>query len=438
MNDPNLAATLEQTIRAHRPLEINAPWADEIVFPYYDGLSIRNLAHTVVQWLVDRHDHTDAQIGPAPLDGQIWERWRGQVRRVVLFITDGLGWQLLQALREQDAELAQIVADLVGEGLLVPITSIAPSTTAAALPSIWTGASPAATGMVGTQFFLREFGVLANLLHYWPVSGKHRPEVLEDWGLNFENFLPRLTLGQVLASWGVESYLLQQKGLLGTGLSRLMHRGIAHQRLYFGYTDLWVALRELLHETRRKRCFISAYWNAVDSLSHLHGRDAEHTTTEIRRQLADLRDVLGAEGVRDGHTLFILVADHGHTAIREYVVAEEHPLLMDALRMAPAGDARLAHLYLRHGTRDDVVAYLCENLGEKLACFLPEEALAAGLFGPEPPYAETPARLGDLTVLAREGVALTVRAPNGKFASRSRHAGMSAREMFVPLLMRTL
>ena len=437
MNDENLAATLEQTILAHRPLTIEASWADEIVFPHYDGLSIRNLAHTVVQLLVDRHEHTDGQIGPAPLDARLWEHWRGQVRRVVLFITDGLGWRLLQELATQDTAIAQILADLTGEGSLTPITSITPSTTAAALPCIWTGASPAATGMVGTRFFLREFGVLANLLHYTPVTGKHRPEVLEDWGLNFDNFLPRLTLGQVLASWGVETYLLQQKGLLGTGLSRLMHRGIAHSALYFGYTDLWVALRELLHETRRKRCFVSAYWNAVDSLSHLHGRDAEHTYTEIRRQLADLRDVLGAQGVRDGHTLFMLVADHGHTPITDYVVAEEHPPLLDALRMAPAGDARLAHLYLRHGTREAVRAYLCENLGDKLACVLPEEALAAGLFGSEPPYAETAARLGDLTVIAREGVALSVRPPNGN-ASRSRHAGMSAREMLVPLLLRTL
>ncbi len=437
MSDQSLAATLEQTIYAHRPMTIEASWADEIVFPHYDGLSIRNLAHTAVQLLADRHDYTEAPIGPAPLDARLWARWRGEAQRVVLFISDGLGWRLLQELLTQDAELAQIVADLVGDGLLAPITSITPSTTAAALPCIWTGASPAASGMVGTQFFMREFGVLANLLHYWPVVGKHRSEALEDWGLNFENFLPRLTLGQVLANWGIPTYLLQQKGLLGTGLSRLMHRGIRHNTLYFGYTDLWGTLRELLHETRRKHCFVSVYWNAVDSLSHLHGRDAEHTTTEIRRQLADLRDVLHAEGVRDGRTLFMLVADHGHTPITEYVIAEEHPLLLDALRMAPAGDARLAHLYLRHGTRDSVIAYIRETLGEKLACVPTEKALAEGLFGTEPPYAETAARLGDLTVIAREGVALSLRPPNSH-TSRSRHAGMSAREMLVPLLLRTL
>ncbi|MEP0761286.1 MAG: hypothetical protein HRF48_00950, partial [Chloroflexota bacterium] len=44
-----LAADLEQTILAHRPLDIDVSWASEIIFPYYAGLSIRNLAHTVVR-----------------------------------------------------------------------------------------------------------------------------------------------------------------------------------------------------------------------------------------------------------------------------------------------------------------------------------------------------------------------------------------------------
>jgi hypothetical protein len=44
-----LAAALEQAILEHRLMPISSAWADEIVFPYYDGLSIRNLAHTVVR-----------------------------------------------------------------------------------------------------------------------------------------------------------------------------------------------------------------------------------------------------------------------------------------------------------------------------------------------------------------------------------------------------
>ena len=55
----SLATVLEQTIRAHRPFDVSAPWAEELIFPYYDGLSIRNLAHTVMRLL----DGKDVMVG---------------------------------------------------------------------------------------------------------------------------------------------------------------------------------------------------------------------------------------------------------------------------------------------------------------------------------------------------------------------------------------
>ncbi len=429
-----LAASLEQIIRAHRPIALDVPWSDEIVFPYYDGLSIRNLAHTVVRLLDSRAD--TGRIGAAPLDRRLWEHLQGDIRRVVLFITDGLGWQLLQEIVAEDPNTAQIVADLTGDGTLTPLTSIAPSTTAAALPSIWTGASPSATGMVGTTLFLREFGVLASMLHYRPVAGRHRADVLEDWGLEFDTFLPPATLAEVLRSQRVPTYLLLQKDLQGSGLSRLMHRGVKHAARHVGYTDLWIELRELLRGTRRKRCFVNIYWNAVDSLSHAYGTVTEQTVTEIRRQLADLREVLLGAKVGDKHTLFMLVADHGHTPVEQVINLTHHPPVIDALRAGLGGEGRFAHLYLRADHRDRARDYIRDTLGDHVAVLEPEDALRRGLFGLDDVYRETGPRLGDLTLIARSGVAVSDNARAS--GPLSRHGGLSDREMLVPLLLRTL
>jgi len=431
----SLGQQFEQAILAHRPLLVDVPWADEIVFPYYEGLSIRNLAHTVVR-LLDGTPSSE-RLGTSPLDARLWAHLQGDVRRIVLFVTDGLGWRLLQEIVAEDEATAQVVADLVGDGTLTPITSIAPSTTAAALPCLWTGASPAATGMVGTHLFLREFGVLASMLHYRPLTGKHRNEVLEDWGLDFENFLPVETLGEVLEENGVPTYVLLQKDLYGSGLSRLMHRGVRRVVRHYGYTDLWIALRNLLHKTRRNRCFVSIYWSAVDAVSHLYGTVTEQSITEVRRQLTDLRDVLLTNGVGDRRTLFMLAADHGHTPVPDYIDINEHPPLHEALRCAPGGEGRFAHLYLRYGYREQAIAYLRERLGKKVAPLIASEALAAGVFGPEPPFAETGPRLGDLTVIARSGLVIGNR-PRHSSSSVSRHGGLSEREMLVPLIMRML
>ena len=124
------AALIEQQILAHRPFTVSVPWADEIVYPYYDGLSIRNLAHTVVRLLDGKPSST--WLGSSPLDGRLWEHLWGQAKRIVLFISDGLGWRLLQEIVSADTDTAQIVADLTGDGTLTPLTSVVPSTTAPA------------------------------------------------------------------------------------------------------------------------------------------------------------------------------------------------------------------------------------------------------------------------------------------------------------------
>ncbi|HML23204.1 MAG TPA: alkaline phosphatase family protein [Aggregatilinea sp.] len=425
-----LAAAFETQIMNHRLLPIESPWADEIVFPYYEGLSIRNLAHTAIR-LLDGKPST-ARLGSSPLDGRLWEPLWGQAKRVVLFISDGMGWRLLQEIVASDPEAAQIVADLTGNGTLTPITSITPSTTAAALPCIWTGSGPIGNGMTGTRLFLREFSVLADMLHYSPMNGRHRSDVLEEWGLDFSTFIPVSTLGEELAARHIESYALLQKDLFGSGLSKLMHRGITGAVKHYGYTDLWVTLRDLLRETRGKRCFINVYWSGVDGSSHLYGTVTEQSVTEIRRQLADLRDVLLADGISDGHTLMMLVADHGHSAVKNVIDLTAHPVLLDMLRCGLGGDSRLTHLYLRDGMRDAAMAYVREHFADSVVALDTSDAIRAGLFGPDPCYPEAAARLGDVTLIAREGTIVSTKASPG---SLSRHAGMSAREMLVPLMM---
>lgn len=82
-----LADALEARIRANRLLDLPVPWAGELVFPHYGGLSIYNLAQSVAQVL-------GVELPPgAPLDEAVWGGSSpvGQVDRVVMFLSDGIG-----------------------------------------------------------------------------------------------------------------------------------------------------------------------------------------------------------------------------------------------------------------------------------------------------------------------------------------------------------
>ena len=49
----------------------------------------------------------ESGLGTSPLDPRLWEPYWGQARRVVLFLTDGLGWRLFNEIMAEDDEAAQ-------------------------------------------------------------------------------------------------------------------------------------------------------------------------------------------------------------------------------------------------------------------------------------------------------------------------------------------
>ena len=78
---------------------------------------------------------------------------------------------------------------------------------------------------------------------------------------------------------------------MGTGLSRILHRGIAHTHLHNGYSDMLLRVEDALRITRGARCYVGIYWPALDTIAHAYGAHNRYTHTEIRTQLAALRDL---------------------------------------------------------------------------------------------------------------------------------------------------
>ncbi len=423
----SLQHTIETTLYRHKLPGLSSVSQDEtFIAPYYDGLCLSNVVPTAAAML-------GAEIaGWTPLDRRLWADLSAGVRRVVLLVLDAVGY--LQLQRWMNEEPDTLFAHLGRNHRLVPITSVFPSTTTAALSSLWTGQPPARHGLMGYQLFLQPWDVVANMISLSPVHSKQRA-VLMDWGLEPESFLAVPSVGQVLAPHGITNRTLLHRSILQSGLSSMHFRGIDDLVGHSLSSDLWVNLREQLQRHRNERLFLTAYWGGVDTVLHVYGPESEQWAAEMRSLAYSIeREFLRPLSAEDREgTLLLITADHGQVRVpaQQSINLRHHPKLAQNLIMRPCGDPRAAYLYVRANHLHDVRAYIEGELDHAFVVLSSEEALEGGLFGDGPPAPQAAARIGDLVLLARKKYMLYDKDKEPKLAGR--HGGLHPDEMLVPL-----
>ncbi len=425
-----LAENIEKQIRAERAARFKKlRLDDEFIAPNYGGRSIVNVPASIVKIL-------GGKIHTPPLDSSILKEFSAGVQRIVLVIADAIGYQ--QMNDALDANPQNGFHKLLQRGAnLVPITSVFPSTTTAALTALWSGYTPAEHGFVGYQLFLREYGVRANMIAFSPVATEQLGgEQLVDAGLEPEKFLPVPSLPQTLAHANVATYNLIEQPYEQSALSRAQMRGIKETLGFVTSSDMWVGLRNLLDEKRKERALFVSYWRALDSIQHTYGASSETVRAEINNlaysfEYEFLRRLSSA--AREG-TLFLLTADHGQidAPARRAVYLRVHPGLRDRIVMDFAGEPRAAYFYCRTGEKDAVREYLTTRLGDKFCVVDSQLALQEGLFGSGIRAPEIKFRIGDLIALPRGDYYFWDRNDASKL--RGRHGGLAEEEMLVPLI----
>ena len=403
--------------------------AGEFVLPHYEGLGIANLPATIAELL-------GAELPGAcpPLRSDLWADWRDGVRRVVLLVVDALGYlQLCAALAKEDRGTA--LRRLCDNGKLVPITSTFLSTTNTVLTTLWSGYSPAAHGILAYELYLRELGVAASPLMFWPIYHRRRDSLVE-WGLKADEFVPVPGLAERLAAQGITTCALIRKAYADSFLAQIHKRGIADAEGFVATGDMWLEMGRMLDRHADDKLLLVAYWDTIDSVTHRYGPDDEAWQLELDAMSWSLeRGFLSrlTPAQREG-TLFILTADHGGipTPQGAAVRLQDHPYLHDALSLPPLGESRAPFLHVRGDALERAKDYIDSELGDCFLTLTREQVLRDGLLGPGEVYAEVPHRLGDLVALARGDHYLA--RDERQLEMKGRHGGLSPQEMLVPLL----
>lgn len=396
------------------------------VLPFYDGRSIANVPPTIAHLLKSPID------GASALADDCWRPLGNDISRVVLLIIDGFGLNLYRECNPSWFEFDSEVA------IQQSLTSIFPSTTVAALSSLWTGVAPAQHGMLGLKMFFPEFASAGQMLKLTPVFGK-LPDALVDAGLEVVDFLNVPGFAEQLGRFGVRSYAYKGNDIVRSALSQMHGRGLTEEIGVSTFTEMLMQIRTQLEKGGDEPLYINGYWPTIDTLSHLYTWKHEIVMAELKNMLHLIRTVLVepmSKAARSKTALFI-VADHGQTVTppEKQIYLSEHPDLKKMLLMRPIGEPRVLYLYAKQGLQTAVLTYINEHLGHAFVALSGSDALEAGLFGLGQPIPEAEQRVSDVVAISKDGYTLLLESEREKaIYFNGRHGSLTADEMQVPWL----
>lgn len=430
---PDLTPTLLPQLQSHRLPGLDL--GEGLIHPAYQGLALSSIPASIPGWL--GMEKLGGPVQP-PLAEPILSALPGEVEQVVLFLVDGLGLLNLQAMLQRVDDYPSLAAwpRLLANGLLAPLTSVALSTTSAALTTLWTAAAPAAHGVLAYELFLKEYSLTANMISHSPASFSGDVGGLARTGFSPHSFLPVARLADQLLAGGVGVYAFQHAAIAHSGLSTML-LGEAEVVPFKNLSDLWVSLEGLLRWRGGQPTYAYAYFGELDELMHRYGPQDERVVMEFAAFTSGFERFLRRLAAHSGgRTRVVLTADHGliHTPIRPELDLHRHPQFVDHLVMLPSGEARVPFLYVRPGHEDALHAYAAQAWPGRFRLLRSADALTLGLFGPPPVYPPSLARLGDWLLIPQEDDYLfwDGRKEN---SMRGRHGGFSPEEMLIPLMV---
>lgn len=424
---PDLTKRLLSRLQANTPP--GPLFVDGHIHPKYEDQSIVNIPSTICRWL------DLPGIGADALVPEITALLSGKIHRVILILVDALAFHRFDQWKGK----APVWKSLMKDGILAPLTSVVPSTTSSALTSLWTGVGPASHGIIGYEMWLKEYGLVANMITHAPISFRGSTDSLKQAGFSVENFMPLPTFGSHLWNYGVKSYSFTHYAIANSGLSRMLMQDVDVQS-FSTPASMWVSIRKLIESRPYERMYVWAYWGQVDGISHYNGPDDERAAAEFSHYSTAFQQFFLNQlspQLRE-NTAIILTADHGqtHTPLNSNQILANHPDLLKHLRLKPTCENRFAFLYLHPGREGAVRDYFSANWPSKFHLITLSEALDAGLFGPGPYHPDLLDRVGDLIAIARGNVYLWW-ADQDDFLL-GRHGSTHPHDMLVPFLVARL
>ncbi len=249
-------------------------------------------------------------LGLAPID------------RAVVLLVDGLGAHALKA----SAGHARFLAPHLTKGTTATVGF--PTTTAAALASLTTGASPGEHGLVGYRVLDSARDRVFNQLTDW------------DDGVHPDRWQRCPTVFEAAANLSVPSFAVGVERYRNTGFTRAVLRGAEFRSAG--------TIEQRLAEARRildseHQALVYVYVPELDQAGHKHGWQSRSWSERLEELDSALNGFVSTLRAREG---LVVTADHGVVDVvaHNQVIFDDTAVLMDGVRHV-AGEPRCLQLH---------------------------------------------------------------------------------------------
>jgi hypothetical protein len=372
--------------------------------PDYSGQGFVNLVASLVEAGGGRPRH-------APL-GALQPPELRAATNLVFVVVDGLGDNYLGA---------NGAGSMLARHRRGAISAVFPSTTASAITTSFTGATPLEHGLTGWFTYFSEMACVCAPLPFQRRG--ERSALAADPGRLFveRSLFDTLAVRSIVVSWDK---------IIGSAYN-LHHCGRA-ERLAYGDLDGFVAQTARAVKSGPERKFVYAYWPEFDALAHQHGVGSAEVGAHFQALDAAFGELLAR--LKGTDTMLVLTADHGFLDCPKDESIELPPELSAMLRFPLCGERRVAFCHVQ-----DRKAFIAEAQSrfEHRADVRPSrELLDEGWFGPGRPHPHFAERIGDVALVMNGRATVKDWVPGEpRHLHIGNHGGTSDDEMFIPLVV---
>ncbi len=316
---------------------------------------------------------------------------------VINVIVDSMGTQQFPLA----SKLPRIYEKLNG----IVLSSIFPTITSAAIPSIHFGLPPERHGVLGHKILFPQLGTVVDTLKMASINAPSY-DLLYKSGIDVKLLLLERGIYKVLEEENVIHAELLPWEIAGTGLSHLLET----EKVSLGYSDIidgFSQAKRILEKYRGSKTLINIYVGLLDSVSHVYGPYSEEYKYAIDHlEKTFLNFIRRLDDSIAGKSVVTMFSDHGQDELemeKKITLGEEEIKEVSMfLRFPPGRSGRVLHFYVGEDCLQDLVDWLTRKVGTNGLVLTFNEIKSRLL--PETRDADTiRSRIGDVILIMKRG-----------------------------------